>query len=309
MNLYRVLPLFWKQRQLRLSAGKQPVVAFGGKQIAVRPFSYDFYVLAEVFWEQAYAPRAISIRRPGVVMDLGANIGAFSVWAAWRWLPERIIAVEMEAGSYTLLEANIRLNGLNGCVLPVKAAIWDKDGRVGIERHAFNHGMDRVCPGPGQAEVPAVTLETLMRQTGVMQVDLLKMDIEGAEAKLFNRENEPILAGAVGCVLAELHPTRGVPVKRIGATLRRIGFQVHIRPQPLRTTLMLEAVNLRLQRGGDVAFEPHLLYSKSNGGIGRQDNKSPCLKPKEFTLDVLPRRPGFREDFPLEQSEENGGQL
>ena len=254
MNIIQEIPLFWKRRRLLLPREKSLVLPLGKNKLAVRPLSYDMYVVAEVFWEQVYAPRVVQIQNPAVVVDLGANIGAFSLWAARKWTPELIVAVEMDEENYVLFEENMRLNRLDSQVRLVKAAIWDCNERVGIRRHGFNHGMNQACSDPAGADIPAITLERLLEMTGIEKVDVLKMDIEGAEGRLFSSDNERILAESVGCLLAELHPTRGASVERIARLLDRIGFEVHIRPQPLRTTPMLEAVNLRLQPGPGRCF-------------------------------------------------------
>jgi len=47
----------------------------------------------------------------------------------------------------------------------------------------------------------------------------------------------------VGYLVAELHPSKGVGVKKVATYLENIGFEVHIRQQWLRATAMLEAVN------------------------------------------------------------------
>lgn len=243
MNIIQEIPLLWQQRLQRLFKDKLLTVVIGKNTMSLRPLSYDLYVLAEVFLEQVYAPQAVQIRGPEVVVDLGANIGAFSLWAAGKWKPGRIVAVEMDEQNYRLFEKNMRLNQMDDTVMLVKAAIWDVNGRVGIRRHGFNHGMNQAISDPSLADIPAITLEKLMEMTGVKKVDVLKMDIEGAEGRLFCPANEMIFAESVGYLMAELHPTRGTEVEKITRYLHGIGFEVHIRAQPFRTTPMLEAVN------------------------------------------------------------------
>jgi FkbM family methyltransferase len=241
----KFLPLFWKHLERWFPGEKRMLLNVKGNKMAMRPRSYDLYVLGEVFWEEVYAPRLKQITAPEVVLDLGANIGAFSVWAARRWHVGKIVAVEMEDDNFDLLEENIRLNGLRGAVIPVKAAIWDENVQVGIKRHPFNHGMHQVCLDTGEKGIPALTLVKLMDTVKVKKVDILKMDIEGAEDRIFNGTNERLFAQGVGYLVAEMHPTKGVLVERIVEILEKTGFEVNIRQQWLRTTVLLEAVNKR----------------------------------------------------------------
>lgn len=246
MNPNQFLPLFWKHLWDFIPGGKNLTLDVKGCKMNIRPASSDLYVLGEVFWEQVYAPKWKQVKAPDVVLDLGANIGAFSVWAARRWNPGKIVAVEMETDNFTLLQENIRLNGLCEKVIPVKVCIWDENGQVGIMKHSFNHGMHQGCPDTREGGVAALTMERLLDTVNVSKVDILKMDIEGAEERIFNGKNERLFAGAVGFLLAELHPTRGVRVERIVEILERTGFEVNIRKQWLRTTVLLEAVNKRV---------------------------------------------------------------
>lgn len=243
MELNQYLPDLWKRMWGFFPGGKNMILDVRGCKMTIRPGSYDLYVLGEVFWEQVYAPRLKQIKAPEVVVDLGANIGAFSVWAAKRWNPGRIVAVEMENDNFTLLQENIRLNGLENNVIPVKVCVWDENRQVGIKKHPFNLGMHQGCPASIEGGVPALTMDRLLDMVKVSKVDILKMDIEGAEERIFNEKNERLFAEGVGILLAELHPIRGVQVERIVEILERIGFEVNIRQQWLRTTVLLEGVN------------------------------------------------------------------
>jgi FkbM family methyltransferase len=242
MNISYVIPLIWKHRRSWFSGGKSMLLELGWARLRIRPQSYDLYVLGEVFWEKIYTPCLGGVSNSAVILDLGANIGAFSLWAARNWHPSRIVAVEMEQDNFRLLEQNIRLNELVGKVMPVNIAIWDTNGRVGIRRHSFNHGKDQAILQPVDDGVPSITLERLMDQCGLDQIDLLKMDIEGAEQRLFNPENEHIFQHAVGHLITELHPTKGTDVPGVVAYLKQLGFRVHIRRQWLRLSPLLEAM-------------------------------------------------------------------
>ena len=224
---------------------KHMILNVKGNKMAIRPRSFDLYILGEVFGEEVYTPRCKQITAPEVVLDLGANIGAFSVWAARKWDPGKIVAVEMEVDNFNILEENIRLNGLRGTVIPIKAAIWDKNEQVGITRHHFNCGKHQVCPAKGEDKVQALTMEKLMDLARLKKVDVLKMDIEGAEERILIGTNETIFTEGVGYLVAEIHPSKGVRVERIVEFLGMTGFEVKIRQQWFRSTLLLEAVNQR----------------------------------------------------------------
>jgi FkbM family methyltransferase len=217
-----------------------------GSTLVVRPRSYDLYVLNEIFEREVYAPRLRLHTEPRVVLDLGANIGAFSLWAARKWNPHTIVAVEMEARNFAALEENVRLNGLGAMVRPVNAAVWDAGGVVKIRRDRLNSGKHAVDPDRGDAEICTVTLPHLLDMAKVGHVDFCKMDIEGSEDRLFNETNEDFFARRVGYLTVEVHPNKGVSVSRVAAYLEALGYEVAVRDQWLNRALMLEATNGRL---------------------------------------------------------------
>ncbi len=222
------------------------VVDIKASRMTVRPRSYDLYVLGEVFGEEVYAPQHSLPANPEVVVDLGANIGAFTVWAAEVWKPKTIVAVEMEADNFSVLQENVRLNSLHAKVKILEAAVWDEDRQVGIKRNSVNAGMHEASSSLEGGNVRAVTLEKLMSSHDLKKVDILKMDVEGAEDRIFNETNEEILSRSVGYIVAEIHPTRGVQTNRILEYLRKLDFDAEIFFQPWRRTVLLNAVNTRM---------------------------------------------------------------
>lgn len=120
--------------------------------------------------------------QPGeVVMDIGAGVGRETVTFASLVGPTgRVVAVEAHPRTFAMLEATVARNRLAN-VTAVQAAVGAVDGTVQmaeLEEHTHN----RVTEGTaGGVSVPARTLASLFDACGVDHVDLLKMNIEGAE--------------------------------------------------------------------------------------------------------------------------------
>jgi FkbM family methyltransferase len=245
--------------------GRQPmIVEVNGSRMLARPRSYDLYVLGEVFREEVYAPRLSVGWKPRLIMDLGANIGSFSVWAARRWPTAKILAVEMESENFSLLQENIGLNALDERIAAVQAAVWSSSGSVRIKRDRLNAGGHSASSDADGDEVRAVTLGTLLQTVGGRAIDLLKMDIEGAEAALFNESNAKIFS-KVGYLTVEVHP--GVAVKSIAGYLEAMGFAVILRRQWFRSAQMLEAINQTLP-GAHTSAAPALFSDDDFAAIG-----------------------------------------
>jgi FkbM family methyltransferase len=140
---------------------------------------------------------------PETIIDAGANIGTASIYFARRYPQARIVALEPEASNFALLARNVEPYPT---ITPVHAALWNRDGEISLghpspaasarEKWAFvTH------EGPGD-RVRAVTLQSLMSGMGIRVVDVLKVDIEGAEKEVFEACD---WMDAVRCMMIELH--------------------------------------------------------------------------------------------------------
>ena len=115
-------------------------------------------------------------------MDLGANTGLVDRWLLNQFPSAEIIAVEPEPGNAATLRANVA--GLP--VRVVEACVGATARTVTLHTSSGEHGFTMVgeaAAGSPTFEVPVVTMETVLQ--GAEKIDLLKVDIEGAEEELF----------------------------------------------------------------------------------------------------------------------------
>jgi FkbM family methyltransferase len=127
-------------------------------------------------------PQLLGLLRPGqVFVDIGANIGTYSIRAAKSLGPTgRVFACEPLETNRSRLSAAIRANKVaNIDVVP--AAIGDRDGRVTI----YDGGRESsasISHTTGRAfDVPMATLDRFAEEVGIQRLDWIKMDIEGQE--------------------------------------------------------------------------------------------------------------------------------
>jgi FkbM family methyltransferase len=142
----------------------------------------DHVPVIEIFFREDYG----EMPNDAVIVDLGASVGVFSVYAAATARNVRVFAYEPMPASYRLAEENIRLNGRETAITCFNYAVGGESG----ERELFVAGTDFFFPtllgpdGNGAADhitVHCTTLEEILTSNGLDRVDLLKMDIEGAE--------------------------------------------------------------------------------------------------------------------------------
>jgi FkbM family methyltransferase len=172
----------------------------------------------DVFFTGTYEPpETMLIRRlvnpGGTFVDVGANWGYFTLMMAEHVGPTgRVVAVEADPRIFAILERNVALNDLPQVRL-VHAAAAAESGLLslnGFDENEDNWGTSRIAGGSGPAdgsyEVTALSLDELLHESGVSTVDLIKIDIEGAEALALAGMSAGLRRGRYPRVLLELHP-------------------------------------------------------------------------------------------------------
>lgn len=152
-------------------------------------------VYHEIFKENAHflAP-GFAESNYGTVLDIGANQGFYTLKLKEICPGCRIIAVEPNPAEYAVLRENLERNGV-GNVIYDNVAVAPEAGTLKMEVipqiGAIGGQMLRIPERPWIKdefvkilEVPAVTLDALLSQQQIEQVDLLKMDVEGLELEI-----------------------------------------------------------------------------------------------------------------------------
>ncbi|HVB99615.1 MAG TPA: FkbM family methyltransferase [Candidatus Dormibacteraeota bacterium] len=123
----------------------------------------------------------------GTFIDVGAHVGLYTLVAARRVGPGgRVYAFEPEPNNFQLLTQNIQRNGYAN-VTPVPCAVCERTGqsplfvsRQGNDRHSLFRNPRSPIREQRQA-VETTTLDDFLASAGWPEIDLVKMDIEGAE--------------------------------------------------------------------------------------------------------------------------------
>lgn len=168
-------------------------------------------------------------------IDIGAHIGAWTCYAKRVNPDARIVAVEVDPETYSVLEFNV--NGLEDVTIVHGRAGYAR-GVHALLRAPHNTGSTATYPvGANWSEsdhvlAPGrVTLEELMHTGGFMRVDVLKLDCEGAEIDLLQHAHEDTLR-CIGRVVGEIHTTPSMFETQTNGRLQRAGFEVEYRPHP-----------------------------------------------------------------------------
>jgi FkbM family methyltransferase len=159
----------------------------------------DISVLEEIFLDHDYA---LDVSPPLIVFDLGANFGAASIYFAQRWPDAKIVAVEPSPAMFDRL---VKMATAYPKITCLNYAVGEHDGKAkfNLSPNHVSSSLYRSDPQGKTIEVEVRTLDSLMSETGIEHVDVLKFDIEGAEELLFR---DASILDRITTIVGEIHP-------------------------------------------------------------------------------------------------------
>jgi len=210
LRLRRAVPTWQAIRVVSRTTGNRAelglTLSSTGRRATVRANTSDLACLEQVFINEEYrlpveANPAFAVR-PRFIIDAGANIGMATLYFTNAFPEAMITAIEPEASNFALLQANC--HGL-GRVRLKHAALWPCAAALRLDNPSGGQWSFVVTPADeATTTVPAITIPGLLAESGLDRIDLLKLDIEGAERELFNDSCEEWLP-LVGLIIIELH--------------------------------------------------------------------------------------------------------
>jgi len=200
-GIFRTLVgLIWKSKFHQNSAVYQDI--FGFKVSAKNPqILYQLY--REIFLDRVYFFDAEN-NEPKII-DAGANIGLSVLYFKFLYPKAKIIAIEPDPTAFKYLEENISQNRLQG-VEVIQACVSDEKGKekLYLSDNLINSSL--FAKGEG-ITVDAVCLSDLLK---IDTYDLVKVDIEGAETKVFQDLIKTGLYGKSKQYILEYHQGEGM---------------------------------------------------------------------------------------------------
>ena len=246
---------FTVQREGRLNRLHFTTPTLGTIEVLLRRHTSDFAVFRQCLMHRQYEPladlaRSCLGRAPVTIVDAGANIGLAALFLARSFPGARVICIEPEPGNVRMCRTNLDLNGHQDATV-VASALWDTEGPVQLSR-GFRDGREwafHVGDGaeePGGTTVEGVRLGILMERVGVERIDILKLDVEGAEKRIFRDRDWLARTSIIGM---EIHDKEGAGL--ILPQLEEAGFYVFARGEvalAVRRESVPASVLLDLQR-------------------------------------------------------------
>ena len=159
-----------------------------GMRLIHGPGDDAVFSFREMFLGKPYTP--YSFYRPAAdqtVIDIGANIGWFALFLQSRARGINVHCFEPGPPALKCLHANIDINELNEFVKAYPYAVTDRVGRAALanSKHSVErHILKSRDPAEGADVVETITFERALEMVGAETVDLVKIDVEGAEVEI-----------------------------------------------------------------------------------------------------------------------------
>ena len=172
-------------------------IRVGDLNVDIRRNTWDERAARRVIDAREYTPTGCEIKAGDIVIDIGANIGAFAIAAGSSAPGVRVFAFEPDADNWALASRNAAINGLAG-VRVLRKAVAGAPGTLKLYKGAQG-SLHTTVPGrladpAGYEEVESVTLSQIMDEHSIERCAFLKLDCEGAEYDILYRTPPPYLA-------------------------------------------------------------------------------------------------------------------
>lgn len=190
----------------------------------------------DIFRSQVYARAVQVVADCKYIFDLGANIGLAARYFAAKYPGCRILSVEPDRANFKLLKLNAAALIRNGRCRALRAAVWSGPARLGISEPLDHSGYDAIQVSANafsnQNTVDAYSMNDLLQISGFPRIDLVKIDIEGAEVELFRGDQRWL--ERTGAIAIEFHGDARQQCN-FAHIMKAHGFEV---AQPYRQTVL-----------------------------------------------------------------------
>jgi FkbM family methyltransferase len=215
--------LGWQRKPYR-------VISREGARFELRPGRGDWYVYMETLLRSDYLSLGQRLDAGATVVDIGANVGGFAVFASQRiGRSGRVVAVEPEPNSFRQLEVNATLNPGYAPIQALRFAVGSKRGEA-VLHSDDSAGLSSLHQLESRShtvdlKVPILTLEDVFDQARVDYCHYLKVDTEGSEYDIIGALT-PRIASRVEQITVEMHDVPGHDRSEVYSKLKDMGYTV-----------------------------------------------------------------------------------
>jgi len=218
---------------VRLVNSEIEVVLLDGTSLRARRYPHsDCGTLRQVFVDGEYDPVVsifVSNGLPGKglkVIDAGANVGYTSAFLFANFPDSEIVCVEPDSANSRLLRANLKTYVENGRLTVLEMGLMNEDDMNLSVNRDFRDGKDHaiaVEASDSETGLKSISIQRIMQDRSWDRLDILKMDIEGAERFVFGKDADVSFLENAVVVAIEIHDEFNIR-GQIHSVLHEYGF-------------------------------------------------------------------------------------
>jgi FkbM family methyltransferase len=184
----------------------------------------DISVAGYVFVNEYHIP-PFKLPKNATIVDLGSNIGCTIMDYSLKYPDARVLGVEMDRNNFHICKENV---AQFKNVTVSNNAVWFENGVVRYNTSTNNDAYSAVGlhdqeGGNEFVEVESIRVSSLLEKNNIEKVDFMKIDIEGAEHEIFNKDDMSWL-NSVNSLHIEIHHNDWI--KPITETLEKFDFTI-----------------------------------------------------------------------------------
>jgi len=165
---------------------KQSHVVFetrNGLKIMLRVNSTDLMAFTHVWLIQEYSAPGFELHDDDIILDIGAHIGLFSLFASQFCKNGKIFCFEPIKENYEQLMNNIKINDIKN-IVPFNNAVSSKTGKIKIYLNEDESGHSMFLKNSNYVEVDSISIIDIFEKNIIEKCNFLKLDCEGAEYEI-----------------------------------------------------------------------------------------------------------------------------
>ncbi len=204
-RIFRYINAFGFNRGLRLYLHTKKNLPTGFQLPFLKhPVYFRKTISDRMMFEQIFIEKQYNINipfEPQTIIDLGANVGFASILFTNRFPDAKILAIEPDESNFLMAQKN---TALYKNITLLKGAAWHKTEEIKIADYGNGEAAYMIEPGTGINTVRAYTIKEIMDLMSIKDIDILKIDIEGAEKEIFETGYEEWIP-ATKIIIVETH--------------------------------------------------------------------------------------------------------
>jgi len=209
-----------------------------GTKYVFRSNKFNHLMFNEIHIHGVYTLKNFQIHKNWTIIDIGAHVGFYSIYAAKKANFGKVYAFEPVTDNCKQLVNNIEINALKNIVV-INKAVTQKTGYKKIFIHSYHPGMHSFYPvyfdkkEKNLVKVATISLNDIIKNFNLKKINILKMDCEGSEYEIIFSSPTKIFK-IIDRIALEFHPLdskRNEYVLR--EFLKRRGYHVELNYAPI----------------------------------------------------------------------------